>query len=119
MLQSKSCLSDVVAGSERVSYPSSCWKAQAVATNSNRRWAVSNIYMYICVSASYVYIYIIIYIYIFLVRSMYIYIYMHIYIYVFIYIYIYIYISEGLRPLPPAPRLEDPMIGRFDDSMDG
>ena len=27
--------------------------------------------------------------------------------------------SEGLRPLPPAPRLEDPMIGRFDDSMDG
>ena len=28
-------------------------------------------------------------------------------------------LSEGLRPLPPAPRLEDPMIGRFDDSMDG
>ena len=26
---------------------------------------------------------------------------------------------EGLRPLPPAPKLEDPMIGRFDDSMDG
>ena len=31
---------------------------------------------------------------------------------------IYIYISEGLRPLPPAPNLEDSMIGRFDDSMD-
>ena len=28
-------------------------------------------------------------------------------------------ITEGLRPLPPAPKLEDPMIGRFDDSMDG
>ena len=28
-------------------------------------------------------------------------------------------IYEGLRPLPPAPRLEDPMMGRFDDSMDG
>ena len=28
-------------------------------------------------------------------------------------------ISEGLRPLPTAPRLEDPMIRRFDDSMDG
>ena len=32
---------------------------------------------------------------------------------------IHIYISEGLRPLPPAPRLEDPMMGRFDDAMDG
>ena len=28
------------------------------------------------------------------------------------------YLSEGLRPLPPAPKLEDPMIGRFDDPMD-
>ena len=27
-------------------------------------------------------------------------------------------ISEGLRPLPPAPNLEDSMIRRFDDSMD-
>ena len=27
--------------------------------------------------------------------------------------------SDGLRPLPPAPKLEDPMIGRFEDSMDG
>ena len=32
---------------------------------------------------------------------------------------IYIYISEGLRPLPPAPKLEDPMIGGLDDSMNG
>ena len=53
---------------------------------------------------------------------------MYIYIYqVSFYVYIYIYIcihmcailSEGLRPLPPAPRLEDLMIGRLDDSMDG
>ena len=36
------------------------------------------------------------------------------------YMYTYVYrLSEGLRPLPPAPKLEDPMIGRFDDSMDG
>ena len=28
------------------------------------------------------------------------------------------YISEGLRPLPPAPNLEDSMIRRFDASMD-
>ena len=28
-------------------------------------------------------------------------------------------ISEGLRPLPPAPKLEDPMIGRLKNSMDG
>ena len=24
-----------------------------------------------------------------------------------------------LRPLPPAPKLEDPMVGRFEDSIDG
>ena len=31
-------------------------------------------------------------------------------------------IYEGLRPLPPAPKdlkVEDPMIGRFEDPMDG
>ena len=32
---------------------------------------------------------------------------------------VYVYISEGLRPLPPAPKLEDPMIGGLDDSMNG
>ena len=36
-----------------------------------------------------------------------------------VYVYIYIYIYEGRRPLPPAPKLEDPMRGRFEDSMDG
>ena len=30
-----------------------------------------------------------------------------------------IFLSEGHSPLPPAPKLEDPMIGRFEDSMDG
>ena len=37
----------------------------------------------------------------------------------YIYIFMYVYISEGFRPLPPAPKLEDPMIGRFENSMDG
>ena len=45
--------------------------------------------------------------------------YTYIFTYIYILIYIYIYISKGLRPLPPAPKLEDPMIGRFEDSMDG
>ena len=62
---------------------------------------------------------------------MYINIYKYIYTYVYLldifcytcrwseYVYIYICIYEELRPLPPAPRLEDPMAGRIDDSMDG
>ena len=65
------------------------------------------------------YIYICIYMY----TCIYVYLHMCVYIYIDVYINREIstctYMYEGLRPVPPAPKLEDAMVGRFDDSMDG